>query len=81
MFESVIKTDMGKYIVCQHEVDFDAQEVFCKLETYALTSTQATLDASSLLTYLTLAKFDSKWKGTATFLSYIGVTSYIPLRI
>ena len=49
VFESVIKTDMGKYIVRQHEDDFDAQEVFCKLETYALASTQATLDASSLL--------------------------------
>ena len=66
VFESVLKTDMGKYIVRQHEDDFDAQEVFRKLETYALTSTQATLDASSLLTYLTSAKFDSKWKGTST---------------
>lgn len=66
VFESVLKTDMGKYIVRQHEDDFNAQEVFRKLEIYALTSTQATLDASSLLTYLTSAKFDSKWNGTST---------------
>ena len=31
-----------------------------------MSSKQATLDASSLLTYLTSAKFNSRWKGTAT---------------
>ena len=66
VFETTLKTDMGKYFVRQHEHDYDAQAVFAKLEKHAISSTQATLDSSGLLAYLTSAKFDSGWKGTAT---------------
>ena len=65
VFESILRTDMGKYFVRQHEHDYDAQTVFCKLEQYAVASTQATIDSSGLLAYLTSAKLDSHWRGTA----------------
>ena len=65
MFESVLLTGMGKYFVRQHEDDFDAQAIYKKLQEHAKTSTQATLDSSSLLTYLTSARLDTKWGGTA----------------
>ena len=65
VFESILKTDMGKYFVRQHEHDYDAQAVFRKLEQYAVASTQAAIDSSGLLTYLTSAKLDSHWRGTA----------------
>ena len=65
VFESVLLTDMGKYFVRQHEDDFDAQAVFRKLKVHARTSTQASLDSSALLTFLTSTRLDSRWKGTA----------------
>ena len=65
VFESVLKTDMGKYFVRQHESDYNAQAIFRKLKQHALSSTQASLDSSTLLTYLTSARLDSKWRGTA----------------
>ena len=65
VFETILKTDMGKYFVHQHEKTFDAQAVYKKLALHASTSTQAAIDSSAFLTYLTSAKFDSHWRGTA----------------
>ena len=56
---------MGKYFVCQYEQDYDAQSVYKKLSLHASTSTQAAIDSSGLLSYLTSARFDSHWRGTA----------------
>ena len=62
VFESILKTDMGKYYICQHEYDYDAQAVFRKLEKHAKASTQATINSFELLAYLTSAKLDSHWR-------------------
>ena len=65
VFETILKTDMGKYFVCQYEQTYDAQSVYKKLSLHASTSTQAAIDSSGLLSYLTSARFDSHWRGTA----------------
>ena len=65
VFETILKTDMGKYFVHQHEKTFDAQAVYKKLALHASTSTQVAIDASGFLTYLTSAIFYSHWRGTA----------------
>ena len=39
VFETILKTDMGKYFVHQHEKTFDAQTVYRKFGLHALTST------------------------------------------
>ena len=64
VFESVLKTDTGKSIVCVHHDTYDAQKVYEELEAYALQSTKASMDGSDLLTYITTASLGtSDWSG------------------
>ena len=66
VFEDKLRTDMGKYFVRQHELDYDAQKIFKKLQDHARVSTQASIDTADLLSYITSVKLhDSKWRGTA----------------
>ena len=64
VFMKVLLTDRGKRYVREHEVDFDAQKVYEKLSTFCTDSTAARVNASDLLSYITLGKIDS-WKGTS----------------
>ena len=59
-------TDFGKTLVREHLKDMDAQTVYSKLCDYHENSTKAKLSASELLSYITTARYDSRWRGTAT---------------
>ena len=65
VFEKKFLTDIGKYCVCLHESDYDAQQFFTKLADHAKTSTRASIDTADLLSYITSIKLhDNRWKGT-----------------
>ena len=53
VFERTLLSDKGKALVREHTIDYDAQTVFKDLSAYALQSNKATLDSSSILTYIT----------------------------
>ena len=55
VFEKTLLTDKGKALVCAFQRKYDAQSIFKELSEYALKSTKATMDASSILTYITSA--------------------------
>jgi len=64
VFERTLQTDTGKAIVRDHEDDADAQEVYTKVIAYYLKSTKASLDSSTLLSYITSVRLGSgMWKG------------------
>ena len=58
--------EFPKYYVSLHAVHVDESfQENKELKEYALSSTKASIDASSLLTYLTTTRLgDGKWKGT-----------------
>ena len=60
-----VLTDRGKAIVCEHETDFDAQNVYKKLREPCRKSTKALIDSSSILSYITSARLgDGIWQET-----------------
>ena len=60
----VFKTDKGKAIVRKYKGTFDAQSIYCELQEYASKSTQAIIDANTLLQYITTASLsDGTWNG------------------
>jgi hypothetical protein len=66
VFERTLLSNKGKALVCEHTIDYDAQTVFKDLSAFALQSTKATLDSSSILTYITSSRLgDGTWKGGA----------------
>ncbi|HEY9709440.1 MAG TPA: hypothetical protein V6D48_14650 [Oculatellaceae cyanobacterium] len=65
VFEKTLLTDKGKALVRAYQKTYDAQQIYKELQEYALLSTKATMDASSLLSYITTSNLgDGKWKGT-----------------
>ena len=67
VLESKVLTDHGKAIIRQHDDDFDAQTVYRKLQEHHLRSTQATIDSSSILSYITSARLgNGEWRGSTT---------------
>lgn len=70
VFERTLLSDKGKALVREHTGDFNAQAVYKELCTYALKSTKATLDSSTMLTYITSSRLgDGTWKsGTHAYL-------------
>lgn len=65
VFEKTLLTDKGKSLVRVHQRKYDAQKVYAELSEYALKSTKASLDATSILTYITTSRLgDGTWKGT-----------------
>ena len=65
VFEKTLLTDKGKALVRAYQRKYDAQTIYKELCDYALKSTKATMDASSILTYITTARLgDGNWKGT-----------------
>ena len=65
VFIRVLKMDKGKAIVRKYKSTFDAQSIFCELQEYTSKSTQAVIDANTLLQYITTASLsDGSWNGT-----------------
>ena len=65
VFIRVLKTDKGKAIVRKYKGTYDAQSIYRELQEYALKSTQAVIDANTLLQYITTASLsDGSWNGT-----------------
>ena len=65
VFVRVLKTDKGKAIVQKYKGIFDAQSIYQELQEYASKSTQAIVDANTLLQYITIASLsDGSWNGT-----------------
>ena len=65
VFEKTLLTDKGKALVRKHQNTFDAQKIYDELSEYAKKSTKATMDAASLLSYITTTNLaDGKWRGT-----------------
>jgi len=66
VFEKTLLTDKGKALVRQNQQSFDAQQIYKELSTYAMQSTKAAMNASSLLSYITGTNLgDGTWKGSA----------------
>ena len=65
VFEKSLLTDKGKSLVRLYQHNFDAQQIYKELITYASLSTKATMNASSLLSYITSSSLaDGTWKGS-----------------
>ena len=65
VFEKTLLTDKGKALVRKYQSGYQAQQIYKELQEYALQSTKATMDASTLLSYITTVKLgDGKWRGT-----------------
>ena len=65
VFEKTLQTDKGKALVRKHQYSFDAQKIYDELSEYAKKSTKATMDAASMLSYITTTSLaDGKWRGT-----------------
>ena len=64
VFIRVLKTDKGKAIVRKYKGTFNAQSIYRELQEYASKSTQAIIDANTLLQYITTASLsDRTWNG------------------
>ena len=65
VFEKTLLTDKGKALVRTYQHTFDAQSIYRELSAYAMHSTKAALQASSLLSHITTVTLgDGNWKGT-----------------
>jgi hypothetical protein len=65
-----VKTDCGKAIVRKYDITFDAQKVYEKLTEHHLRSPKSSINAFTILTYITSAKLGTgAWNGyTETFI-------------
>ena len=65
VFEKTLLTDKGKALVRSYQHTFDAQSIYRELSSYAMHSTRAAIQASSLLSHITNVTLgDGTWKGT-----------------
>jgi len=81
VFERTLLTNVGKSIVCDHEDDGDAQEVYKAVVDYYVKSTKASLDSAGLLSYITSICLGSDlWKGSTHALSCTGKIKYTCMR-
>lgn len=53
VFEKTLQTDKGKALVCQHQHSFDAQRIYKELSEYHKYFTKASMNAFTLLSYIT----------------------------
>jgi hypothetical protein len=70
VFEKTLLTDQGKAYVREFEKESDAQSIYRRISEYAIKSTKASLEASTILSYITSCKLGegSAWRGpTASF--------------
>ena len=65
VFEEKIQTNMGRYLVRKYEWTYDAQSIYAELLEFVKKSTQANIEASNFLSYITTVKLQKiAWKGT-----------------
>src|SRR5687767_10007925 len=65
VFERTLLTDKGKALVRHHQLSFDAQTIYKELTMYAMQPTKATMNALTILSYITTTNLgDGKWKGS-----------------
>ena len=65
VFEKTLFTSKGKALVRHYQSSFDAQAIYRELSAYAMKSTKATMNASALLSYITVTMLgNGKWKGS-----------------
>ena len=65
VFEDKIQTSMGRHLVRKYERTYDAQSVYVELVLYSKESTQASIEAANILSYLSTVKLHKIiWKGT-----------------
>ena len=63
VFANTILNGKGKYLISQHEGDYNAHAIHKELLAHMLTSTKAILESSTILIYITTAKFGTgAWK-------------------
>jgi hypothetical protein len=70
VFEKTLLTDQGKAYAREYEKESDAQSIYRRISEYAIKSTKASLEASTILSYITSCKLGegSAWCGpTASF--------------
>jgi hypothetical protein len=70
VFKKKLLTDQGKAYVREYEKQSDAQSIYRRISKYAIKSTKASLQASTILLYVTSCKLGegSAWRGpTASF--------------
>jgi hypothetical protein len=70
VFEKTLLTDQGKAYVREFEKESDAQSIYRRISEHAIKSTKASLEASTILSYITSCRLgeDSTWRGsTASF--------------
>jgi hypothetical protein len=65
VFERILQTDEGKVIVRSHDADRNAQLIYGEILQVMTKSTEAMMDSSDILSYLTTTKIsDGSWRGT-----------------
>lgn len=65
VFEKSLQTNKGIAPVCHFQQTFDAQVFYKELFAYAMQSTKATMNASSILSYISTTMLgDGKWSST-----------------
>jgi hypothetical protein len=70
VFEKTLLTDQGKAYVREYEKQYDAQSIYRRISEYAIKSMKASLEASTILSYIRSYKLGegSAWRGpTASF--------------
>jgi hypothetical protein len=65
VLDSVLKTDMGKMLVWKYQHTFDAQRIWRDFIADAKCSTKAQISSLEILEWITAAKYNNTWKGTA----------------
>jgi hypothetical protein len=65
VLEDHLKTDKGKSLVSQYELNRDAQSIYRELKKHALSSTAAQLSGDTLLQYITTTRFPGTWRGSS----------------
>ena len=66
VFTNTHLTDKRKYLVSQHEGDYNAHTIYKELLAHILTSTKASLQSSTILTYVATANFGTgAWNGSS----------------
>jgi hypothetical protein len=65
VLEKILQTDEGKVVVRSHDADRNAQLIYSEFLQLMTKSTEAMMDSSVILKYLTSAKVgDGTWRGT-----------------
>jgi len=65
VFLAILKTSMGKHLICKYEATRDTQSTWKDYIHYMKTSTQADLEIESIMAHLTATRYGSNYAGGA----------------